>query len=110
MILLQYHRFNRKNIQSMKDWKGRFRTKAAESQYKEYDRLLREHFINGSNDNVMIDEILKEVTTLEDIEDATSECVLLCVHRVKTQRSQKSALNDIKEAKDFDIISQNMQK
>ena len=68
------------------------------------------NFISGINDDGMIDEILKEVAMLEDTEDATSECVLLWVHRVEEHRVQKSALNDIREAKGYDIISQNMQK
>ena len=37
---------------------GKFRTKATECQYKEYDRLVTEQFISGINDNGMIDEIL----------------------------------------------------
>ena len=54
---------------------GRLRTKAAESQCIEYDRLLTEQFIIGLNDDRMVNEILKEVTILEDIEDAKSEYV-----------------------------------
>ena len=48
--------------------------------------------------------------TLEDIEDATSEHVLLWACRVEVQRIQKSALDDIKEAKDFENVRQNIQK
>ena len=55
---------------------GKLRTKTAEYQYKEYNRLLTEQFINSLNDE-MVDEILKEAVTLEDTEDATSEHVLL---------------------------------
>ena len=44
----------------------------------------------------MIDEILKEVVPLEDIEDALSEHVFLCAHREEAQRTQKSPLNYIK--------------
>ena len=52
----------------------------------------------------MVDEILKEVATLEDIEDAISGCVLLWAHRLEVQRTQKSAPNEMKEAKDFDVV------
>ena len=41
---------------------------------------------------------------LEDTEDATSECVYLWAHWVETQSMQKSALNEITEAKDFDVV------
>ena len=49
----------------------------------------------------MISEILREVSVLEDINDATSELVLLWVQRVEYQRVQKEALDNKKEAKDF---------
>ena len=55
---------------------GRLRTKAAQCQYKEYDRLLIEHFFNGLNDNGMVNKTLKEVAILEDTDNAISECHL----------------------------------
>ena len=58
----------------------------------------------------MIEEILKELATLEDTEDTTSEHVLLWAYKVEAQRVQISALNDIKEAKDSDGIRQNTYK
>ena len=89
---------------------GRLRTKAAQCQYKEHDSLLTKQFINGINDDGMQDEILKEVATLDNIEDTTSEHVLLGACRVEVQRVQKSALHDINEAKEFDIIKQHTKK
>ena len=44
---------------------------------------------------------------LENIEEAINECVLIWTHMVEAQRS---ALNKIKESKDFDAIFQNTQK
>ena len=38
---------------------GRLWTKAAECEYKEYDRLLTQYFIGGLNDEDMIGEILR---------------------------------------------------
>ena len=38
---------------------------------------------------MMIDKFLKEVTTLEDIENATSGHVLLWAHRVEVQGIKK---------------------
>ena len=46
---------------------GRLRTKAADCQCKEYNRLLTEQFISGLNDDGGIIEILKEVTTLKTL-------------------------------------------
>ena len=65
----------------------RLRTKSAEYECKEYDMLLTEQSISGLNDNGMIDEILGEVATIEDIEHAISEHVLLWAHRVEVQRA-----------------------
>ena len=71
---------------------GRLWTKAAECEYKQYDRLLTEQFIGGLNDEGMIDEILREVVTLGNIEDVTSEHVLILAHRVKAERAQNSTM------------------
>ena len=53
----------------------------------------------------MTREILREA--LEDINNTTSEWALLWAQRVKTQRAQKGALDNIKEANNFDSIGQN---
>ena len=52
----------------------------------------------------MINEILREVSTLEVIEFATMERVLLWAQRVEAQMAQKVVLNNIKEAKEFDFV------
>ena len=75
---------------------GRLRTKAVECQYKDYSRFLTQQIINGLNGDGMLYKILKEVATLEDTEDTTSECVLLWVHMAVVQQAQKSALNGTK--------------
>ena len=49
-------------------------------------------------------EFLREVSTPENIEKATSEHVIIWVHRVEEQRAQRSVLNNINEHKDFDVI------
>ena len=56
---------------------GRLQAKVAECENKEHNSLLTEQFINGLDDEGMINEIQREVSTLEDIEDATSETVVL---------------------------------
>ena len=73
--MLQYGRLHRKNNESALGLRSRLRTKAAECQYKEYDKLLTEQFISGLNDDGRIDEILKD----DDIEDATRKLEFLWV-------------------------------
>ena len=55
-------------------------------------------------------QFFRKVSVLEDINDDTCKCVLSWTLRVKTQRWQKDALDNIKEAKDFEGIMQNMQR
>ena len=50
-------------------------TKAVECEYKENNRLMTEQFICGLNDNGRSGVILREVATLQDIEDTMNECV-----------------------------------
>ena len=51
----------------MQEWMVRLRTKAIDCQYREYDRLVTKHSIIELNNDGIVDEILKEVATLEDI-------------------------------------------
>ena len=52
---------------------GKLWTEMAECEYKEYDRLLTEQFVNGFDVEGMISKILKEVLT----EYATTRVLLL---------------------------------
>ena len=63
ITLLQYCTLHRKSNESAYDWMGRLQTKAAECEFKEYDRLLTEQFIGWLNDEGMIDKIVREVAT-----------------------------------------------
>ena len=47
------------------------------------DSLLIEQFKGGLDDEDMTDEILREVTTIENIEETTGECVLSSVCKVE---------------------------
>ena len=76
--------------------------------YRDPDRLLAEQFTDRLTDNGMTDEILREVTTLENIE-ATSEHKLSLECKVEAQRTQRSTPHNIKESKDFDAILHNTQ-
>ena len=72
----------------------------------EYDRLLTELFIGGFNNEGKTDELLQGLTTLEEIAEATSECMLSWAYRVEAQRAKRIALSSIEEAKEFNAIWQ----
>ena len=77
---------------------------AAECGYKEVDRQLKEQFIHGLNNKVMLNEIIRELTSKTNSEQTTSKDVLAWAKRVKVQRVQASILNDITETKTFDKV------
>ena len=52
-------------IESAQKWMGRYDMKAEDSEYKGYDRRLTEKFINGLDDRIIIEEIIRELTALE---------------------------------------------
>ena len=58
----------------------------------------------------MINEMLREVSTLENIDAAPSEQILLWAQRVEAQRAQKEVLDNIKEARNLDSTGQIVQK
>ena len=68
---------------------GRLHTEAADCEYHEYNQRLTEQFTYGLDDEVMIGEILRELTTLKDINEATSDQLLIWAQRVEVQRVQK---------------------
>ena len=74
---------------------------AAECGYKEVDRQLKEQFIHRLNDKIMLDEIIRELTSRAGNVQMTSDDVLMWVKRVKAQRVQASVLNDITETRAF---------
>ena len=59
------------------------------------------------NKDSITGEVVREFTTLKNIEEAISDDMLIWVHRVKEQRVKRSPLNNIKESKDFEAIWQN---
>ena len=71
------------------------------------DRQLKEQFIHGLTDKVMLDEIIRELTSKTSSQQMTSEYVLAWAKRVKVQRVQVSILNDITETKTFDQVKRN---
>ena len=87
---------------------GQTSNKVAKFDYREFDRLFTEEFIGGVNDEGMTEDILRELATLEDIEEATTEHVLTWACRVEVQRTQGIALNTIMETKEYGKILKNM--
>ena len=78
---LQYLKLKRKANKLAQEWMGRMQTKGAEYDNKEYYRKGTKQFIYGLGDEGVISEILRVVSALEDINDATSEWVLLWPQR-----------------------------
>ena len=66
--------------------------------------------MGGLNEEGMTDEILREITTLEDSEGANSDYKLTWMHRVGAQRTRGFAMNSIKDTKQFGVIQQNTEK
>ena len=56
---------------------------------KEKDRSLKEQFINVINGDVMMTEIIKELTTTKEVNEITSEQVFFWAIRVKEQSPRK---------------------
>ena len=52
---------------------GRLRVVAAECNYKELDCQLKEQFIHGLNDKMVLDEVIRELTTKGGNDQTTSE-------------------------------------
>ena len=63
---------------------------------------MKEHFINGLNDEIIIAKIIKEITALKDTTEVNSEQVLNLAQRVETHRVHKAVLYSISNAEDFD--------
>ena len=52
---------------------GKLYTKVSDYEYHEYDWRLTEQSILRLDDEVIIEEILRELTTLKDINDTTTD-------------------------------------
>ena len=63
--------------ENTEEWMDRFITATIECSYKEIDRPLKEQFIHELNDDHIMIEIIKELTTSEENKDVTSYQVLL---------------------------------
>ena len=83
---------------------GELRLMVAECNYQELDRQLKEQFIHGLNDKVMLGEIIKELMATRGNNHITSGNVLAWAKGVEAQRAQAAVMNSIIEYKEFDKI------
>ena len=96
--LLQFRKLYRLEGESIEEWMGRLWIAAVECNYKEVDRQLKEQFIHGLNDRVMLDEIVRELMAKNNSQQTNNEDVLIWARSIKVQRAQAAILNDITEA------------
>ena len=75
--LLQCRKLYRLKGESTEEWMGRLQIAVAECNYKEVDKQLKEQFIHGLNDRVMLDEIVRELMAKIAVNRLNSEDVLL---------------------------------
>ena len=102
---LQFGKLCRVEDESAEEWMGHLCLAAAECGYKEMDKHLKEQFIHGLNDKVMLNESIRELTSKTSSQQMTSQDVLAWAKRDKAQMVQASILNDITETKTFDKIT-----
>ena len=74
---LQFRKSYRLEGESMEEWIGRLWIAVVEYNYKEVDRHLKEQFMHGLNDRVMLDEIVRELMAKNNSEEINCEDVLL---------------------------------
>ena len=74
---LQFRKLYRLENESTDEWMGRLCMAAAECNYRELDRQLKEQFIHGLNDKCMLDEIIRELTAKNNDEQVTSNDMLV---------------------------------
>ena len=68
---LQFRKLYRVEGECTEEWMGRLQIAAVECNYKEVDRQLKEYFIHGLNDRVMLD--VRELTVKNKSEQINSE-------------------------------------
>ena len=102
--LLQFRKLCMSKGESAEEWMGRLHMAVVECNYREVDQQLKEQFIHGLNDKVLLEEVIRKLTTRKNDEQTTSEGVLVWVKRVEVQRAQAAILSDITESCKFDKI------
>ena len=82
----------------------RLRVVAAECNYKELDHQLKEQFIHGLKNKVMLDEVIRELITKHSNDQTTSEDGLIWAKRVEAQWTQAVILSDITDYQRFNQV------
>ena len=101
---LQFRKLYRLEGESTEEWMGRLHIAVVECNYKEVDRQLKEQFIHGLNNRVMLDEIVRELMAKNSSKQTNSEGVLSWARQIEAQRAQAAILNYITEAQKFDKV------
>ena len=73
----------REGRENAEEWMGHLSIEESECDYKEKVRKLKELFINGMNDDDMMTEIIRELTTIKKTNEITSDQVLCWAKGVK---------------------------
>ena len=102
--LLLFRKLYRLENESAEEWMGRLHVAAAECNYRELDRQLKEQFIHGLNDRCMLDEVIRQLTAKNNDEQVTSEGMLIWAKRIEVQRVQATMLNNITESCQCDKV------
>ena len=84
---------------SVQEWMGRLHVKVMDCEYKEYDRRLKEQFINCLDDENQVEEIITYLTAYKDTNDVSSKQILLWAQKVEVQNGLKELLDNIKDTK-----------
>ena len=84
------------------DWQIAFQ--ASDNEYHAYNQRLKEKFIHNLDDEAIIGDMLGKLTTIKDINEATSDQILIWAQTLAAQTVQKEVLDNIREAKEFDSI------
>ena len=101
---LQFRKIYRFEGENIDEWMGRLHVVAAEYNYREIDRQLKEQFIYVLNDKVMLDEVIRELTAKSNDEQMISQGVFAWAKRVEVQQLQANILNHITELCQFNRI------
>ena len=94
---LQFRKLYRLEGESAEEWMVRLWIAAVACNDKEVDRQLKEQFIHGLHDRVMLDEIVRELMAKNNSKQTNSEDVLLWARWIEAQRAQAAILNNITE-------------
>ena len=83
---------------------GRLRIVTAECKYEGLDCHLKEQFIHGLNNKMILDKVIRELTTKGSNDQTTCEDMLIWAKRVEAQKMQAAILSDITDSQRFNRV------